>query len=150
MSDEESSIRAISLSLRQLVLGWERYREDLADELGIGPTDVVALSYLHLSPSITPSEIGPAMNLTSGSVTSLLNRLERAGFVARHENPDDRRSVLVKPTPGGRHATQWLFERIDELVAATLSGRSELDCPSLIDFLQAFAAGLAASTKGAV
>jgi DNA-binding MarR family transcriptional regulator len=116
------TVRSTCLALQRLVLGWDRYREAVADELGVGATEIVALGFLYHDGPHTPSEIGHLLNLTSGSVTALLDRLEGAAFVTRSQNPDDRRSLLATATPAGRHAMQWYYERLDEIVGQALEG----------------------------
>ena len=51
---------------------------------------------------LTPNEINAHLHLTSGSVTSLLDRLEQRALVARRPHPTDRRKVLVSITDAGR------------------------------------------------
>ena len=46
-----------------------------------------------------PRDLALALGLTTGAVTSLIDRLERRGLVLRSPDPDDRRGVLVVPTP---------------------------------------------------
>jgi DNA-binding MarR family transcriptional regulator len=120
VSDEDPTVRSVSLALQRLTLGWDRHREAVADELGVGTTEIVALGFLHLDGPHTPTDIGNLLNLTSGSVTALLDRLEAAAFVARSHNPDDRRSVLATVTPAGRHAMQWYYDRLDKIVGDAL------------------------------
>ena len=120
MSHDGPTVRSASLALERLVLGWDRYREAVADELGVGTTEIAALGFLHHDGPHTPSEIGHLLNLTSGSVTALLDRLEGAAFVTRSQNPDDRRSLLATATPAGRHAIQWYYDRLDEIVGRAL------------------------------
>lgn len=121
------------MALRQLVLGWDRYREAIAEELGVGTTEVVALGFLHHDGPQTPTDLGQRLNLTSGSVTALLDRLESAAYVTRAHNPDDRRSLLVSLTPAGRHGVQWFYERVDELVSDTLKS-NHLPLDALVAF----------------
>jgi DNA-binding MarR family transcriptional regulator len=120
------------MALRELVLGWERYRETVADELGVGTTEIVALGFLYHDGPSTPSEIGQRLNLTSGSVTALIDRLESAAFVTRSQNPDDRRSLLATATPAGRGAIQWFYDRLDEIIAGTLEGVPQLPLDDLV------------------
>jgi DNA-binding MarR family transcriptional regulator len=134
VSQDGPPIRAASLAIRDLVLGWERYREAVADDLGIGPSEVVALGLLYQGGPHTPSDIGQRLNLTSGSVTALLDRLEGAAFVARTPNPDDRRSLLATLTPAGRHAMQWFWDQLDEMIAGALGGVPELPADDLVAF----------------
>lgn len=56
---------------------------------------------------LTPNEINAHLHLTSGSVTSLLDRLEQRGLVTRGPHPTDRRKVLVSITDAGRELVDW-------------------------------------------
>ena len=132
MSYDGPTVRSASLALERLVLGWDRYREAVADELGVGTTEIAALGFLYHDGPHTPSEIGHLLNLTSGSVTALLDRLEGAAFVTRSQNPDDRRSLLATATPAGRHAIQWYYDRLDEIVGQTLERVSNITLSEVI------------------
>lgn len=121
MSHDEPSIRDVSTALRRLVSGWDHFRQSIADQLQVGTTEVGALVYLYDEGQLTPRELGERLGLTSGSVTALLDRLERAGFVSRSQNPDDRRSLFAAPTPSGRHAVQWFYEQLDTVIGDALA-----------------------------
>ncbi|MFE7190554.1 MarR family winged helix-turn-helix transcriptional regulator [Kitasatospora sp. NPDC057541] len=59
-------------------------------------------------PGITPGRLGEELGLSSGAVTAVLDRLERAGHVRRTRDAADRRLVLVHYLPGaGRMAAEW-------------------------------------------
>jgi DNA-binding MarR family transcriptional regulator len=132
VSHDGPTVRSASLALERLVIGWDRYREAVADELGVGTTEIAALGFLYHDGPHTPSEIGHLLNLTSGSVTALLDRLEGAAFVTRSQNPDDRRSLLATATPAGRHAIQWYYDRLDEIVGQTLERVSNITLSEVI------------------
>ncbi|MFE6866353.1 MarR family winged helix-turn-helix transcriptional regulator [Kitasatospora sp. NPDC057692] len=60
------------------------------------------------SPGITPGRLGEELGLSSGAVTAVLDRLERAGHIRRTRDAADRRLVLVHYLPGaGRMAAEW-------------------------------------------
>jgi DNA-binding MarR family transcriptional regulator len=143
VSQDRPTVRDVTVAVRELVLGWDRYRESVAEELGVGTSEVVALGFLCDDGPRTPSEIGHRLNLTSGSVTALIDRLEAAAFVTRSQNPDDRRSLLAAATPAGRHAMQWFLERIDELISAELAKVPGLTRADVIAFATATGIGLA-------
>src|SRR5262249_45317790 len=48
---------------------------------------------------ITAGELARALRLSSGAVTTLVDRLEHAGYARRLSDPDDRRRVLIEVTP---------------------------------------------------
>jgi DNA-binding MarR family transcriptional regulator len=56
---------------------------------------------------LTPNEINVHLHLTSGSVTSLLDRLEQRALVTRGPHPADRRKVLISITDAGRELVDW-------------------------------------------
>lgn len=57
---------------------------------------------------LTPTQLFEAMMMSSGGMTSLVDRLERQGLVARAPNPEDRRGTLVGLTEAGHDLTEAL------------------------------------------
>lgn len=51
---------------------------------------------------LSPTELFSALLVTSGTMTTRLGKLEAQGWISRHANPSDARSMLVKLTPKGR------------------------------------------------
>ncbi len=131
-----TQVRAVAAELRELMLVMQARRARIADELHIGLSEVSALDHLHSATSLTPSELGRLVGLTSGSVTALLDRLERDGLIVREANPEDKRSSLVRATPAGRSATNWMVEGFDVAVREGLRG-SDLDTDQLSAFVRA-------------
>ncbi len=84
--------------------------------------------------ALTPSHLSTAVMITSGGMTGLVDRLERAGLVLREQDPDDRRSVRVRLTRKG-------LSTVDRAVAAHLAAEQELLAP-LNDAERARLAGL--------
>jgi DNA-binding MarR family transcriptional regulator len=74
----------------------------LAAERGIGSTDLRAISFLATREGATPKMAADHLGLTTGAMTTLIDRVEAAGFVTRAPNPDDRRSLVLRLTPAGR------------------------------------------------
>jgi DNA-binding MarR family transcriptional regulator len=54
------------------------------------------VTLLHDVGSMTPGEIAQATSLTTGAVTTVIDRLERSGYAVRERDPEDRRRVVVK------------------------------------------------------
>lgn len=71
---------------------------------------------------LTPTQLYEATMVSSGGMTNRLDRLERAGWIARRPDPADRRGVLVALTPGGRTL-------IDEAVTAHVANEHALLAP---------------------
>jgi DNA-binding MarR family transcriptional regulator len=111
-SDRSTSIQP---ELRRLVLERQRFLSHLCRRLGVTRTEFDALDELSQHGSLTPGQLGERLSLTSGSVTALVDRLERLGWAARERHPDDRRKVVVRLTPA---AVETGEREIGPLVAA--------------------------------
>lgn len=76
--------------------------------------DLEVLTELDLTGPLTPSKLAANLLLTSGGMTVRLNRLQGAGLLERHPNPQDGRGVLVHLMPKGRdlanHALPTLLD----------------------------------------
>lgn len=66
----------------------------LADHVGLSASEFECLSLLRDGP-MTAGALAKRCGLTTGAITGLIDRLERAGFVERRSDPSDRRRVLV-------------------------------------------------------
>jgi DNA-binding MarR family transcriptional regulator len=74
--------------------------DELASRLmGVNRTDARVLDLLEQHGRLTAGEIAAGAGLTSGAVTGVLDRLEKAGYARRVRDQVDRRKVLVEPTP---------------------------------------------------
>ena len=60
-------------------------------------------------------EVAARMHITSGSVTSLLDNLERNGYVVRSSDTDDRRRVLVDVTPAAHAVLDEVLPAIQQI-----------------------------------
>ena len=73
------------------------------DDYGLSGTAKQALAVIEgAGEPLEPSVIADRLIITTGSMTSMLNTLERRGFVRRRPHPDDRRKLLVAITATGR------------------------------------------------
>src|SRR5215467_8815168 len=68
-----------------------------AEALGLAPTDLVGMCLLQLHGPATPGWLAEMTGLSTGAVTGVVDRLERAGYVSRARDPQDRRRVIVGP-----------------------------------------------------
>ncbi len=92
----------------------------VAERFGLNFTDLKCLDLLRSEPELTAGRIAAATGLSTSAVTTVLDRLERRGFVERRRAPEDRRKVVVVPT--GRHDAemQELFAEFGDEVMAIL------------------------------
>jgi DNA-binding MarR family transcriptional regulator len=71
------------------------FNEQVAQRTGMSLTESQFTHLLALHGTMTPSQLGRASGLASGTVTGVLDRLEELGFVHRQRHPSDRRKIVV-------------------------------------------------------
>jgi DNA-binding MarR family transcriptional regulator len=115
------------------------HEHDTSQRLGIGGTDVRFLTLLDLHGPLTPGRLSTLTGLTTGSVTGVIDRLERAGFVGRERDGADRRKVRVVPLPEtSARLKAERHDRIDVLDAA-LGRRDPAELEVIAQFLDEIA-----------
>lgn len=77
------------------------YTAAVARRMELGISEIAALEHLQGEGELTPTQLGARLYMTSGAVTALVDRLERAGYVERWPNPADRRSSILRVTERG-------------------------------------------------
>ena len=79
------------------------------------------------------SELSRQLLVSNGAVTGLVDKLGEAGLVSRHEDPDDRRSMIVRLTRKGRETFLRMARRHEEWVVSILG---ELSVEAQSELLQ--------------
>ena len=70
-----------------------------ADRLGLNRTDLHCINIIENSGGLTAGQLAKEAGLTTGAVTGVIDRLERAGYARRVADPSDRRRVKLEVTP---------------------------------------------------
>jgi DNA-binding MarR family transcriptional regulator len=71
------------------------YATATAEHLGLNLSDMLCVGILSVSGPITPSQLATLIGLSTGSVTGLVDRLERLDLVRRERDEEDRRRILL-------------------------------------------------------
>lgn len=93
---------------------------------------------------LSPTEIARRLIVTTASVTSLLDTLERRGLVERRADPADRRRLLVAITPPAQDLVRQYVPEVVALQGAVMNGISEEDRQQLIAVLTRIREAIAA------
>jgi DNA-binding MarR family transcriptional regulator len=104
----------------------------------ITPPQATILFLLNERDGRIMSELGQALGVDNSAITGLVDRLEKAGLVARNLNPDDRRSLLIYITPGGRKEAKKAEALIQSVNETIKSGFSSRDLDAFSRVLQGF------------
>ncbi|GAA2142600.1 MarR family transcriptional regulator [Kitasatospora kazusensis] len=100
---------ALSVEMQTLQAAVDAFDEAAAGVLGVNRTDLRCLEILVREEAAAPSALGLALGLTTGSVTAMLDRLEKLGYLTRSPDPSDRRKVAVRATDAVRQKAWELY-----------------------------------------
>jgi DNA-binding MarR family transcriptional regulator len=95
MARREAILERLGAAGRELSDAIVLYHSILAEKLGLGASDWKALGLLERHGPMTAGELSARSGLAPASVTGILDRLERAGWVHRGRDPEDGRRVVV-------------------------------------------------------
>jgi len=129
--------------LRSFGIERDRFKAAVARTTGVTQADFAALDHLSFAGHLTPGQLAERLNLTSGAVTALIDRLERAGWISRTPHPSDRRSHVLALTPaahetGAREVGPWVADMC--AAAATLSAAERQAAARFLDLVTGVAA----------
>lgn len=104
--------------------------------LGVSQTVAQALAIVDgAGQPLTPSDIAERMLVSSATITSVLDTLERRGWVRRTPNPDDRRSLLIEITDDGRAMSDAFIPGLHKLERTVMSGLDAAERKQLMALL---------------
>jgi DNA-binding MarR family transcriptional regulator len=133
-----SPAQRVLIGMRDVDVAVAHLRGIFAERHGLSANDALVISILSTSDTaMTPTAVGRALTLSSGTLTSIIDRLESAGLVSRVPHPSDRRSVVLALSDSARRDLESVRERI----------RRSIDDAIGADGLEDFAARLDALAK---
>jgi DNA-binding MarR family transcriptional regulator len=125
MKDRESLVQQASHEMRMYQTAVDRFDEVVVGLLGINRTDGRCLDVLDQRGPMTAGELAKACGLTTGAMTTLLDRMEQLGYLRRVPHPTDRRRVVVELTAKTRRRTDQIYGPVAKEGAALLGRLSE-------------------------
>ncbi len=114
----------VTALLQLLVVEGGKVAGAFAQLHSLHPTDMEAMTRVLVAAArrapLTPGGLGAQLGLSSGAVTAVLDRLERAGHVVRVRDESDRRRVLLHVSEGGLALGEDFFAPLGERTDAVL------------------------------
>ncbi|WP_198675992.1 MarR family winged helix-turn-helix transcriptional regulator [Kribbella monticola] len=111
------------------------FNHAVSAKLGLGASDSQFMTLLRSYGPLTPRQLSEHTNLTSGTVTGVIDRLESFGLITRQPDPHDRRKVLVTPSfEAIQEKLAPLYEEQGRRLQAVLATRSDHDLRVIADF----------------
>jgi DNA-binding MarR family transcriptional regulator len=114
----------------------EKMDEAFCRLLGVNRTDGRCLDVIDQRPGLTAGELAEAVGLSPGAVTTVLDRLERRGFVTRTRDPNDRRRVTVRGTPEANRLAWEAYGPLGEMGGPLIAELTDEELEAVIRFLR--------------
>jgi DNA-binding MarR family transcriptional regulator len=127
-------MEALEHALREVSGIGVLFSQAAAERLGLNSTDLECLGMIASVPT-TAGELARATGLTTGAITGVIDRLERAGYARREHDKADRRRVLVHAEPEALRKAAPIFEPMRRASAEALSGYSDAELTLILSFL---------------
>jgi DNA-binding MarR family transcriptional regulator len=122
-----SRLKQQFFDFREFTFELIRHQQAIAEKLGLNLTDFKALGLLHRRGDMTPKRLAGAMGMSAAATTTIIDRLEKARYVARKRGGGDRRSLKVHALEGSEKKVEHLYKSLRDLTETQVASYSEKD-----------------------
>jgi DNA-binding MarR family transcriptional regulator len=105
-----------------------------ADAMGLNQTDFECIDVIQLRGRVTAGELAEATGLTTGAVTGVIDRLEKAGLARRERDADDRRKVYVSILPTAFTLAEPYYGPFEKAMNVLIASYSDEEVALLVDY----------------
>jgi DNA-binding MarR family transcriptional regulator len=135
MSREELEA-AFGDAVRAYQTAVDNFDQAMADHIGINRTDARCIDLIDQAGGMTAGELARAAGLTTGAVTAVIDRLEKAGLARRVPDPADRRRVRIEATEKVWEVSEPLIGPMVEDSQRILDDYSDEELERFTEFLR--------------
>jgi DNA-binding MarR family transcriptional regulator len=131
---------AIGKSLRELAIQLSLLNHQIGGRLELQDVDIDCLDLIDRRGPLSPSALARDAGLHPATITGILDRLERGGWVVRERDPSDRRAVLVQVKRDRYPDLMRLYAGMNRSMNQIYAGYDERELEVIADFLERTAA----------
>jgi DNA-binding MarR family transcriptional regulator len=122
--------------LRELAASLDALTNAASPHAGLNRTDMRALDIINMQEGLTAGQLAARLKLTTGAITGVLDRLERAGHARRMHDQEDRRRVVVQSTPEAKRFGSVVFRGLSDDLEQLLATYPDKDRELIDEFLR--------------
>ncbi|MDO7485688.1 MarR family transcriptional regulator [Peribacillus frigoritolerans] len=113
------------------------FQQNMAQKIGVSHTDLKSAEILNETGPITAGELSKITGLSTGSVTALINRLEKSGYVKRERDQLDGRKVMIVPIPERQEQIKSHYQSLSMATKDLCSAYNEQELILINQFVEA-------------
>lgn len=127
---------ALRMSLRALSIELSLLNHQVGESLGLRDVDLDCLDLVSRKGPLSASALGQLARLHPATITGVLDRLERAGWISRERDPNDRRAVVIRAERSRAAEVLGLYAGMNDAMDALCAGYDEAQLELIGDFLR--------------
>jgi DNA-binding MarR family transcriptional regulator len=140
MEEPRPEVAAAARALFQASALLDPIRLRLWDDDSLTVTQMRLLGHLLEDEPMSNADLAERLYVTRPSVSALLERLERGGYIRREVAPNDRRGICIWLEPRGREVVESLRQETREYAAGLMDGMSEAELEEFTHAVSTFVA----------
>lgn len=113
------------------------HQQNVATSLGVSNNDFISIDILRETGPITAGELASKTSLSTGTITALIDRLEKIGYVRREKDPKDRRRVMIVPTYEHKEEIKEIYSSLNQSMLNLANQYSQEELTLINNFLAA-------------
>lgn len=130
----QRTIDALMLEIREFIAGVIIFNQSAADRLGIDLTACQCLNILQMQGAISAGQLAQLTGLTTGAITGVIDRLEKARFVRRVKDPKDRRKVILEPISDRQAEIDRIYADPARMTTMLMENYADPELAIVLDF----------------
>jgi DNA-binding MarR family transcriptional regulator len=123
------------------------FGQTVANTVGISGSDLECLDFLNLEGRVTAGRLAEVTGLTTGAITGVVDRLEKAGLVRRERDPADRRKVFIAIVPENVAKVGRFYEHMQRGMVKLWESYSDAELRLLLEFASRGYVAMLAATE---
>jgi DNA-binding MarR family transcriptional regulator len=132
----QRSTAEIRDSLRELRIQLSLLNYRVGAQIGLKDVDLDCLDILDTHGALSPTALARLAGLHPATMTGILDRLERGGWIVRERDPSDRRAVLVRVLRDRYAELLRLYTGMNRSMNKLLAGYSDSELDVIADFMR--------------